>query len=292
MRTHAPDAEVIVVDNASTDGTADVARSFPGVLVIESATNEGFGAACNKGAAAATSPVLFFLNQDARLESSIDDAIRELLGEPELGVLGARVSFESGTQQPSIGRSPTAHRVLLEWLGYPLRVLGLAASSSLMRRRSELYSQPTPGDWISGSSLFIRRELFARLGGFSDRYFMYVEDADLCARVRSEGHAVRLCPAVAVTHAERSGTVGISSFSMVHTLRGQARYIAHFSGPLRARLVMASLAPLFMALSLAGRLASWAGGGDHARVNAKAFGSAVGEALSLGFGRRLEGGRR
>lgn len=277
----APEAEVLVVDNASTDQTVGIAMNGGFCRVLQNTRNTGFGAACNRGAAEATRPVLMFLNQDAVLAGPIDPAVNRLCEDSAEGVLGALVKYGDGRVQASLGREPSAFRILLNWIGYPLRILGLAKSSELLLRAPALYQAPTAADWVAGSSLFVTAKLFQELGGFSSRYFMYVEDADLCKRARVRGYGARLCPEVEVVHSERGGAIGISSVALRYTLRGQATYVTRFSSALLARLVMLVLAPLFAVFSIALCVAGAVLRSEHAATNGKAFCSGASEAFGI-----------
>ncbi len=181
-------AEVIVVDNASSDGSAAaVAARHPGVRLIANPDNVGFAAGANQGAAAASGDVLVFLNPDARLlPGAVSILVAALLGTPAAGIAGGGLVDERGRWQPSDARfDPVAHLVLDTTLG---------------RLRARRRRSPAPVDWVYGTFMAIRRELFRQLGGFDARYFVYGEDMDICHRAARLGARTIQVPAARAVH--------------------------------------------------------------------------------------------
>jgi GT2 family glycosyltransferase len=273
VRAHAPDAEVLVVDDASPDGTAELVRArFPEVVLVECARNVGFGAACNLGAARASGDVLLFLNQDARLACSPARALERFAAESDLAVLGGLVRYPDGRLQPSHGRDPTPARVVAHWALYPLRAARVAAVGDLHARAPEAYARAGDVDWVSGSCCLVRRASFHDAGGFGPEFFMYVEDVDLCARLRARGGRVAFEPALVAVHAERGGAErGISALALTHTIAGQAVYLSRRSGRARTALALGALVPCFAALWLAGGAAARIAHSPRGSANARAF---------------------
>jgi N-acetylglucosaminyl-diphospho-decaprenol L-rhamnosyltransferase len=176
----------IVVDNASSDSDVAALRGFadanPTVTLIESSTNLGFGAAVNRAAAATVTPYLFLLNSDALVApGSIGELAHALDADPVLGVVAPIIRRPGGALQlDAYGKFPTLITALLR-----------------TNRRPRYIHQP---DWVSGVAMLVRRTEFARLGGFDERYFMYLEDVDLCRRYRAAGATVRRVASASVTH--------------------------------------------------------------------------------------------
>jgi GT2 family glycosyltransferase/glycosyltransferase involved in cell wall biosynthesis len=195
-----PDAKVILVDNASPDESAAVAKAHPiGALVLSSATNLGFGGGCNLAAAESNADCLFLVNPDARLRpGTTATLLRALTDDPTLGVAGPRVldpsgesRASSGGAEPSFG-SVVGHFLLLgrvPGLRRPFRPLQLADPSL-----------PARPDWLSGAALLVRRTAFDQAGGFDERMFLYMEDVDLCRRIRADGWGVAYRPDAIVEH--------------------------------------------------------------------------------------------
>ena len=191
-------AEVVVVDNASGDGTADVARAAdPTAVVVESPRNLGFGAGNNLGVARCASPLVLFLNPDAELQPGALAALVSALDTPAVGAAGPRTLNADGTPQLSFGpvltlRSEVRQRRLV--LGVrERRPEALAEVDALTRQASE------PA-WLSASCLLVRREALQAVGGFDEGFFLYEEDVDLGYRIRAAGWRLVHVPSATVLH--------------------------------------------------------------------------------------------
>jgi GT2 family glycosyltransferase len=172
--------QVIVVDNASHDGTADlVARRHPWVSLQRSAINLGFAAGNNLAAQYAQAPLLLLLNPDAMVDPAIiERGVERMLAHPTVGVAGGRLIGDDGSDQPSGRLFPSA-------LNDALTLSGLAARyphSRLFGRADRTWANPEIAaqvDWVPGAFAFVRNDLFTRLGGFDSRFFLYYEEVDL-----------------------------------------------------------------------------------------------------------------
>lgn len=197
--------EVIVVDNASTDGSCDYLRSrHPEVTVVTSDWNLGFAGGNNLGVIHARGDLFLLLNNDTRLLSSLVPAIRAFENNEQLGVLGCRMSYADGSIQPSMGYEHTPLRVVLSWAGFG----GALFAPSIFKRvdnNGKHYSSPREAAWVSGAFLMTSRTVWDRLGGLDERYFMYAEDVDYCKRVRLVGYRVAYTPDVEIIHYEGGG---------------------------------------------------------------------------------------
>jgi N-acetylglucosaminyl-diphospho-decaprenol L-rhamnosyltransferase len=198
----APDTahEVVVVDNASSDGTVALVRErWPHVRVIEAGGNLGFARANNLGIRETASELVLLLYPDtAPAERSIDGLVAVLDSQPRVAVAGPRLVDEGGRAELSYGSmiGPLAE------LRQKFLVHGHARSWPLVSERVERASrQPSFPDWVSGACLLIRRADLEQAGLLDERYFLYTEDVDLCAAVRGTGRLVRFCPEAEVVHA-------------------------------------------------------------------------------------------
>src|SRR5579871_5809019 len=186
--TRGVEFEIIVVDNASPGGDAEqIAQFIPGITLIRSATNLGFGGASNLGFAQSSGRFVFFLNPDTILAGpALTIMLRHLLRLPDAGVIGCKLLNGDGTvQTSSIQKFPTvlnqvlqSERLRLRWPSLPLWGIGPLFSASLV---------PAKVEAISGACMMLRREVFAAAGLFEESYFMYAEDLDLCYKVRRAG---------------------------------------------------------------------------------------------------------
>ena len=221
--------EVIIVDNASSDGSADyIEAHFPEVRLIRSANNSGFTGGNNLGVQAARGELVLLLNNDTQLLTSIDPALTEFKN-TKLGALGAHLFYGDGRNQPSVGYTHTPLRILLSWVGLSkFRWL-----PSIFRRTEyapEFYdTRHDDVAWVSGAFLLTRRDLWQAIGGLDERYFMYVEDVDYCKQVRDLGFKVIYIPSVKVVHYEGGGKEWIGQGALTRTVRSYSIYVEkHF----------------------------------------------------------------
>jgi len=218
--------EIIVVDNASTDGAADlVARTFSEVILVRNAANRGFAAASNQGAALARAPYLFFLNNDTVVPAGM---LRRLLDEaqrhPEAGLLGPRLLAPDGRTQVSCRPRPTVatllHRTaLLRWTGL-LR-------GAYRRYRREAIAGPATArqvETLMGAALLVPRRAFQQWGPWDEDYTFGGEDFDLSTRIGRHAPLVYL-PDVTVVHHGRSSTRANVGYSAPNVAIGFARYL-------------------------------------------------------------------
>lgn len=210
--------EVIVVDNASTDGTLDlVAGRFPDAVRIESGGNVGFARGTNLGLARATGRIVVWLNPDCELTpGSLGALARHLEQHPRCGAVGPRLRYADGTIQPSALPFPTWRRVPYHFLGARAlarqpwaRALGARLGGREARGYLASLGHGDPVrrvEWVSGACLAARCEVTKEIGPLDEGYFMYCEDTDWCQRVRRAGYEVHQRADVDVIHhAGRSG---------------------------------------------------------------------------------------
>ena len=178
------DHELIFVDNNSRDDSIDVAaRYFPEARSILNRRNAGFAAACNAGSKIATGRFLLFLNPDVVVEpEAVGNLVTVLSAVRKVGVVGARMVSPDGGFQPSCRRLPTIYNLRFSRGSILSRLFGRASVYTLGD-----FAETTEVPAIAGSMMMIRRGLFTMVGGFDERFFMYMEDTDLCARLRSAG---------------------------------------------------------------------------------------------------------
>jgi len=186
--------EIIVVDNASGDGSADmVAREFPDVLLIRNTANAGFARANNQGIAASQSAYILLLNSDTLVPpGALTQLIEFMLRQPDAGACGPRLLRLDGQPQAfAFGSDPTP--------GYLLR-RGLFR---LLLRRP-LHDWNTDRiqvvDWVSGACLMVRRTAIEQAGLLDENMFMYFEDNEWCLRIRRAGWKVYYDPTICITH--------------------------------------------------------------------------------------------
>jgi N-acetylglucosaminyl-diphospho-decaprenol L-rhamnosyltransferase len=206
-------AEIVIVDNASKDeGVAQLRSVFgsaPRVKIVESNTNRGYGQGCQFGAQGVTSPLILFLNSDARLSPQSIELMAAAMADPDVGVVSPIIVAEAtGRREPKTsGKFPTP---------------GLVLRSALFR--------PDAGpdqevDWVAGTAMMLRIEDFWSVGGFDPRFTMYMEDVDLCRRIAATGKRARI-----VAGAEARHALGASwSSASAKARAGTASQLAYFS---------------------------------------------------------------
>ena len=212
--------EIIVVDNASTDGSADAARRWPDVRVIDAGANIGFARANNIAIRASSGVNLLLLNSDTVVPAgALDRLLAELDRDPAIAVVGPRLVDGDGRAEWSFGRMIGP---LNEYRQQRLQRSGLI--DTLTRRRHH-------PDWVSGACLLVRRADAEAVGGLDERYFMYTEDVDFCAAIRARGRRILFTPDVEVVHLRGRSALSAPDATRQHYRRSQlAFYKKHHPG--------------------------------------------------------------
>ncbi len=198
--------DVVVVDNASSDGSEGaLAAADPDCRFLPTGSNLGFGTAANVGVANTGAAYVLILNPDTIVQPGTIEALATALDDdPALAVVGPRVDNPDGSRYPSVRRFPK----MGDAAGHAF--LGVVWKGNRFTRRYRMLDRDPDAaalaDWVSGSCMLARRSAFEQVGGFDPAYFMYVEDVDLCWRLRRAGWTVGYQPAGRVVHA-----VGASS---------------------------------------------------------------------------------
>jgi N-acetylglucosaminyl-diphospho-decaprenol L-rhamnosyltransferase len=229
--------QIIVIDNASYDGSGDlVAAEFPSVFFIQSDVNAGFAAANNRAVKSATGRHIVFLNPDTELgENALELLSRELDERGDAGIAGPRLLNDDGTFQNSVQAFPgLANQALdTDFLRrlFPNSILWGGAPSTVSAGDNTFEV-----DSVSGACLMISRRLFQQVGGFTEDFFMYSEDVDLCWKVRNAGGQVLHVPAASVIHTGgQSSSRRVSHFSSVLQCDSRFRFFRRTRGSAYAR---------------------------------------------------------
>lgn len=202
--------EVLVVDNASRDGSAEmVRREFPDVRLTASAENLGFAGANNVAFRQARGRHVVLLNSDAFLKPGVlEQAVRQMDGDKRVGLAGALLVGRDGSWQPSARLFPSVFNDLLSLTGLSSKY----RSSRFFGRVDRTWADPKAAadtDWVPGAFSIIRREALEQVGYFDERFFLYYEEVDLCRRLKAAGHRIAYWPELEVIHigGESSRTV-------------------------------------------------------------------------------------
>ncbi len=192
-------SEVIVVDNASTDDSVALVREhWPEVRLIENAENEGFTRANNRAIRVSTGKYLLLINSDARLTpGALDHMLDWMERHPHAGIIGPRLVYGDGSwQRWTAGRAPSLSAVINHYLF--LERLGFRELKGLYLARD--VRKPFRPDWVSSACMLVRRAALDEVGLLDESLFVYMDDVDLCQRMRDGAWDVWYCPGAQVVH--------------------------------------------------------------------------------------------
>jgi N-acetylglucosaminyl-diphospho-decaprenol L-rhamnosyltransferase len=236
------DAEIIVVDNASTDGSTDMLRQdFPSVCLIASDSNAGFSVGNNLGLAAAHGELVLCLNPDTQI---VGDALQTLAAylcaHTDVGVVGPQLRYPDGTVQSTRRRFPTFVTALLE---------STILQQWLPRNRwlTRYYLDDVPAgitqdvDWLMGACFMLRRSIISQVGAFDEAYFMYSEELDWMQRIKSAGWRIVFVPEALVIHHEGKSSEQVVPLRHIRFQTSKIRYFQKHRGPLAAYALRAFL---------------------------------------------------
>jgi GT2 family glycosyltransferase/glycosyltransferase involved in cell wall biosynthesis len=231
--------EIIVVDNASADGSAEMVRqAFPSVQLLVNDRNRGFAAGCNQGLARAVGRYLLLLNSDTRLdEDAVAGLVAFLDAHPRAGLVGCGLRNADGSTQPSVGHFPSA----VGAIGAKLRRTGRPNSGPWRNfaypfHTDEEHTRELDVDWVAGAAMLARREVVEGVGGLDESIFLFAEEWDWCYRIRAAGWRILFTPAVQIVH------LGSGSWVFSQRLLAQSRRAGIFYfcrkhyGPLSAMI--------------------------------------------------------
>ena len=195
--------DVVVVENASTDGTGDLVRSeFPRARVVR-CENHGFPHANNRALMSVDARYVLFLNPDTEvIEGTFGELLDRMDALPNVGLAGCRQRLTSGDLEPSMRRFPTALRLLCEAFGsesWPFR----ASWTGQRELAIDRYAEEFELDWTVGAFMLARREALESAGWLDERLFLYSDEPDLARRIKQAGWSVRHLPQMAILHHAR-----------------------------------------------------------------------------------------
>lgn len=243
---HQPDAEVVVVDNASMDGTQDVVRQF-GARLIANSCNAGFAGGVNIGTRATDAPLVLLLNPDAHLRTDVEAMIRAFRSEekPPVGVVGGMLTDETGEPQTGfmVRSLPTPAALCFEVLGINRLWPGNPVN---WHYRCMNKNPMTPGlaEQPAGAFLMFSRKAWFDVGGFDERFMpVWFEDVDFCARVRNAGYRILYEPASMASHSGGHSVNALPAGNRYNYWYGNLlKYAARHFGIIEFRVVCAAVA--------------------------------------------------
>ncbi len=187
------DHEIIVIDNASEDGSSlMVGKDFPQVKLIENQENLGYAAANNQALRQAQGKDCLLLNPDTRVKpGSLEKLIKFAEEHPETGIVGAKLVNPDGSVQPSVYHFPTLWRAIKEyWFG----------QKGVYEKYAPKGKKPVEVEAVTGAAMLIPRKTIEKIGLLDEKYFMYFEDLDYCGRVKQAGLKVYYLPKAEILH--------------------------------------------------------------------------------------------
>ncbi len=249
--------EILVVDNASADGTVEMLHAeFPDVRVIPNSNNAGFTRGNNQALAVAQGRYLFLLNPDTELRLGALQALIDYAdAHPRAGIIGPRLFYGDGAPQSSRRRLPTLATAFLE-------STKLQQWFPRNRALTRYYMLDTPDDatqevdWVNGAAMFVRREVYDQIGGLDEAFFMYSEELDWCYRAKRAGWQIVYLPTAQVTHYEGKSSEQVVASRDVYFHSSKIRFFRKYRGALVAEILRAFLLLTF-AYQLAEEFAKW-----------------------------------
>lgn len=196
--------EIIVIDNHSEDGSVESLRkSFPHITIADSGKNGGFAFGNNMGVKLAHGEYLLLLNNDTEVKDGMFDELYQFAkNNPDIGMLGCQALDGNGVELPIVHKYENLKRIWLQSYVKPiLEKVGLQRKLvKIVEHKKECEKNFIPAQWIAGSAMFIKKELYYQIGGLDENFFMYMEDEDLCHRVNDAGYRVGIIPFVGYVH--------------------------------------------------------------------------------------------
>lgn len=234
------EVEIIVVDNASQDGTPAMLRQkFPNLKVLANTENYGFPRGCNQGLNQASGRYIFFLNPDASLEPGALKTLWDFMeAHPLCGIAGPLIRYPDGKIQPNRRRFPGPGLAFVE-----STILQRYRPFKNMRALQKFAFEDVPADqaqavdWLVGAAFMVRREVVEQIGGLDERFFMYSEELDYCRRAKLAGWQVWYTPAATVVHQEGQSSQQDVPFRHINFNTSKIAYYRKYYGRLYAGLL-------------------------------------------------------
>jgi GT2 family glycosyltransferase len=184
------DWEIVLVNNDEKQELADLKLDFSKIKILDHKKNVGFGKAMNMGAGQAEGEFLLILNPDTEIiTDNVSDVLEEFCKNEQVGIVGGAIFDENEKVQP--------------WgAGKEISIYDLIRNNIGLSRSKMVWSSPVAVecDWVAGTNLFVKKDLFQELGGFDENFFMYFEDMDLCRRARGKGKKIIFFPDFQISH--------------------------------------------------------------------------------------------
>ena len=232
------DVRVIVVDNASQDGSLEAVRDLD-VTAIQLPDNGGFAHGVNTGWRAGSAPYVLLLNPDARIDGASLEALVTAGEEAHVGAVAPRIVHTDGSLDYSQRRFPRLRSTYAQAL-FLHRIFPSASWTDELVRDEAAYGRRAGPDWVSGACVLVRRRALEELSGLDEGFFMYCEDIDLCKRLRARGYEILFAPEAVVVHEGGASTPRAQLLPVLAASR--LRYASKHRGRTYALLERAGIA--------------------------------------------------
>jgi hypothetical protein len=222
------DIEIIIVDNKSTDKTLENIKlsDLLNIKIIKMPENKGFSVASNQGAYVCTGINLLFLNPDTIILNNIFKIAREKLKQNNIGCIGVKVINDKGYEMPFALRFPSKKKSILNALYR--NFLNISFTKEL---KIDSTDDIIECDWVLGACFFIRRDLFFKIGGFDESFFLYFEDIDFCKRIKAAEYRIIADSRCHICHKKYGSRKNISKWKImkIKILSEKIYYTKHIS---------------------------------------------------------------
>lgn len=219
--------EVIVLDNASSDGSVEMIENrHSSFKLIKSKNNTGYSGGNNIGLKKSTKPYILLLNSDAFIEEdTLVKALEYFQNHPYCDVLGGKLVYENGTLQPSAGNLPTPLNTIF-W------ILGIGQIANPFHPKNpQFFSKDREVGWVMGAFFMFKRTVYENVGGFDEDIFMYMDEVDICKRISNAHFKVCFTPSLVITHLQKASSKDFPEKALTNELKGIKVYFKkHYSG--------------------------------------------------------------
>ncbi len=266
--------EIIVVDNDSNDGSSEAAKKL-GAIVIQNKKNLGFAAANNQGFNMAKGKYILFLNSDTEIHDNVlDEMVAWMDNNPKVGVSSCGLENINGSLQATGGFFPNLMSVFswmtiqdIPFVDSIIKPFHPYHSKSFFAKGENFYKIERELDWVTGAFLLTRRGILQEIGGWDESYFMYVEEVDLCFRIKKLGYKVYYLPKWKITHLGGASSKS-NEFSLISEYQGIIRFYKKFYSSWQIPILR-----LILKIGALGRMILFGilEGSETAKIYAKAF---------------------
>src|SRR3989344_6790015 len=251
--------KIIVLDNASSDGSVGMLQDQSQVKLIVSFENTGFSKGNNLALKEANSPYILLLNSDVYLEEdSLYKALAYFRVNKNCDVLGVRLNYATGKLQPSAGFLPNPLNLIF-WI-FGLSLLPFMDSGAFHPRGRSFFKKAHQVDWVMGAFFMLKKEVYRKVSGFDENIFMHMEEIEWCKRIKNSGYRIWYVPQIEVIHLHGASTNFDLSSSFLNELKGIKYYLQKHYGNFYL------LVKLFLILGLILRTVAFSLIGKHKRA--------------------------